>query len=377
MDVVISETIDVLQKGEPCVLATVICTKGSTPQKPGARILIKADGSSVGTVGGGCVEAEIWSAATRLLREGGDAMVLDYNLNDELAAQDGLVCGGTISFLVQPIFKPQPSLDQVREVGAALEGGRPVAFAHVIRPPAGVGLRVGDRLFIRENGESVGTLGKPTLEEAAIRTGRELMAQGKCELLTTGDGTVLFIEAHTSPPTLVLYGGGHVGKAVVPLAKTLGFRVFVVDDRREFVSRERFPQADGLIHSSYEEGMKRIPVNTNTYVVVATRGHQFDDVATEAAVRSPAGYVAIVGSKRKTLLVLETLFKKGIPEERLRQIRAPVGLDIGARTPEEIAVSIMAEILMCRLGGTGQPLKLDERLFLKAKEKATATPVAD
>ena len=369
MNEVLREAAIALEKGNPCVLATVIRTKGSTPQKPGAKLLIRDDGSSVGTLGGGCVEAEVWAAARGLLREGSGALVLDYTLNDALAAQDGLICGGTIYFLVQPIWKVQPLLDHIREIVDAFAGGPPVAIASLIHPPQDRNLAIGTGLFVRENGEFVGTLGDSLLDEMASRKSRELMAYGKCEYLTSDDGAELFVETFTSPPTLVLLGGGHIGKALAPLAKGLGYRVFVIDDREEFVSPDRFPYADGLILSGYEKGLKQVQVSANTCIVVATRGHHYDDTATEVAARSPASYVALVGSKRKVLLVFEELFKRGLPEERVREIRAPVGLDIGARTPEEIAVSIMAEILMCRLGGTGRPMKLEERLLSKAKEK--------
>ena len=125
----------------------------------------------------------------------------------------------------------------------------------------------------------------------------------------------------------------------------------------------------------YDEGLAQIPVSTNTFIVIATRGHRFDDMATEAAALSPAGYVGLLGSKRKCLLIYQGLFRRGVPEERIRRIHGPVGLDLGGRTPEEIALSVMAEVLMDRLGGNGRPMRMENRLFLKAKEKALE-PVA-
>jgi xanthine dehydrogenase accessory factor len=369
MEGVFHEAVRVLETGEPCVLATVTRTKGSTPQKPGAKLLVRADGSAAGTLGGGCVEGDIWFAAKVLLKEGGGPLVRDYFLNEELAARDGLVCGGTMYFLIEPLRQPQPALDHLREALASYGGDRAVALASLLHSPKGRGIPVGTRILVRENGERVGTLGDPSLDEVALKRGRELMAYGKCEHVATEDGAELFIEAYTTPPTLVVCGGGHVSKALAPLAKMLGFRLYVIDDRPEFVSPQRFPQADGLVHARYDEGLAQVPVNSNTFIVIATRGHRFDDLATEAAARSPAGYVGLMGSKRKTLLIFEELFRKGVPEERIRQVHAPVGLDIGSRTPEEIAVSIMSEILMCRLGGKGGPMKMEERLLLKAREK--------
>ena len=230
---------------------------------------------------------------------------------------------------------------------------------------------MGARLFIQENGSSEGTLGDAALDAAAVKKGRELMAYGKCDYVTTAEGAQLFIEAYTTPPTLVLMGGGHISKAMAPLAQAVGFRIYVIDDRPEFANRERFPMAEAtMVVRSYDEGLEQLPINTNTFIVIATRGHRYDDAATEAAARSRAGYVGLLGSKRKSLLIFQELYRQGIPEERIRDIHAPVGLNIGGRTPEEIAMSIMAEILMCRLGGDGRPMKMEERLFNKAREKA-------
>jgi xanthine dehydrogenase accessory factor len=167
-------------------------------------------------------------------------------------------------------------------------------------------------------------------------------------------------------------GGGHISKALAALAQPLGYQFHIVDDRQEFANAERFPGAVSTIVADYDVGLQDIPMNANTAVVVATRGHKYDDMAAEAAVRSPAGYVGILGSKRKNLLIYEELFRKGIPEERIRAVRAPVGLDLGGRTPEEIALSIMAEIVAVRLDGSGASLQMDERLFNIAREKGKA-----
>jgi len=367
---VFRQAVKELERQHPSVLATVIRTKGSTPQKPGAKLLVREDGSAVGTLGGGCVEGDIWFAAKQLLRERGPAEVKEYVLNEELAARDGLICGGTMYFLIDPIYQAQPALTYTREVADAYAGGKPVALATLTKAPRGSRLPVGGKAFFRENGNQDGTLGEPGLDAAAHARARELMPQGKCEFLSLPNGAQIFVEAYTTPPQLVVMGGGHISKALTPLAKTLGFRVFIVDDRPEFADPARFPEAEKTVVGPYDRGLAELPVNPNTYIVIATRGHRFDDMATEAAVRSPAGYVGLLGSKRKSLLIFQTLFRKGIPEERIAAVRAPIGLDIGGRTPEEIAVSIISEILAVRFGGAGGPMKMDTRLLAKAKEKA-------
>ena len=372
MQEVFHETAKALERGEACVLATVIQTEGSTPQKPGAKLLVRADGSGVGTLGGGCVEGDIWFAAKTLLGSGGPTEVREYELTEEIAARDGLICGGTMYFLIDPIREPGDFLPQIQQVEQAYDGGTQVGIATLVGTPADSPLSVGTKLFIHENGETQGTLGVEELNQEASKKARELITYGKCDYITTEGGFEVFIETYTTPPTLVIMGGGHISKALSALAQPLGYQYYIVDDRQEFANPERFPDAAATIVADYDTGLNDIPMNANTAVVVATRGHKYDDMAAEAAVRSSAGYVGILGSKRKNLLIYEELFRKGIPEARIRAVRAPVGLDLGGRTPEEIALSIMAEIVAVRLGGSGASLQMDQRLFDIAREKGKA-----
>jgi xanthine dehydrogenase accessory factor len=315
------------------------------------------------------VEGDIWFAASELLRDGGGAELKDYTLTEDLAARDGLVCGGTMYFLLDPIRAPAALAPHAREVVEAYEGGKPVAMATLTKSPPRSGLAVGARLLVREDGTTDGSLGDAGLDHQAARTAQDLTAHGKNTYLTTREGAQIYVEAYTTPPTMVLLGGGHISKALSGLATTFGFRLYVVDDRPEFANPDRFPMAEDTVVAPYDQGLDMVPVNANTFIVIATRGHKYDDLATEAAARSAASYIGLIGSKRKSLLIFEELFRKGITEERIRGIRAPVGLDIGGRTPEEIALSIMAEIQMYRLGGAGKPMRMDDRLFKKAMEK--------
>ena len=360
-----------LDDGRPVVVATVVRTKGSTPQKPGAKLLVRDDGSGVGTLGGGCVEGDIWFAAQELMRRGGSAQYRDYELNEDLAAEDGLVCGGTMYFLIDPVYEAGSYLDYAREIDAAYAGGPAVALATVTAAGDGAGT-LGARLFIREDGSTEGTLGSPEMDREAVKRARELMVHGKNEFVTMRDGPEFFVEAYTTPPQMVLCGGGHVSKAIAPLAATLGFRVFVTDDREEFANSDRFPEADIIVAEKPETALPQLPINPNTFIIIATRGHRYDNVALEAAALTPAKYVGLLGSKRKTILIYEDLIRTGLPIERIREIRSPVGLDVRGRTPEEIAVSIMAEVLMFRLGGTGQPMKIEDWRIDRIREKVEA-----
>ena len=360
-----------LDEGRPVVVATVVRTKGSTPQKPGAKLLVRDDGSGVGTLGGGCVEGDIWFAAQELMKRGGTAQYRDYELNEDLAAEDGLVCGGTMYFLIDPVYEAGSYLDYAKEIDAAYAGGPAVALATVTAAGDGAGT-LGARLFMREDGSTEGTLGSPEMDREAVKKARELMVHGKNEFVTMRDGPEFFVEAYTTPPQMVLCGGGHVSKAIAPLAATLGFRVFVTDDRQEFANSDRFPEADIIVAEQPESALPQLPINANTFIIIATRGHRYDNVALEAAAMTPAKYVGLLGSKRKTILIYEDLIRTGLPIERIREIRSPVGLDVRGRTPEEIAVSIMAEVLMFRLGGTGQPMKIEDWRIDRIREKVEA-----
>ena len=374
---VFHEAANLLEKDDSIVVATVVRTKGSTPQKPGAKLLVREDGSGVGTLGGGCVEGDIWFAAKQLLKRGGAAEHREYQLNEELAAEDGLVCGGTMYFLIDPVYEAGDFLPSAQEIDRAYEGGPAVALASLIGG-AGAASTVGTKLFIRDDGTTDGSLGNPDLDRDAVDRAGKLMVHGQNEYVVADSGAEYFIEAYTTPPQLVICGGGHVSKAISPLAKTLGFRLFITDDREEFANEERFPEADMVVALKPEEALPTLPINANTFIVVATRGHRFDNVALEAAARTPARYVGLMGSRRKTILIYEDLMRTGLPMERIREIRSPIGLDICARTPEEIAVSIIAEVLMFRLGGTGQPMKLEDWRIDRIRDKVgEAVPVGD
>ena len=159
----------------------------------------------------------------------------------------------------------------------------------------------------------------------------------------------------------------------VHAVKKLGFHVFITDDRKEFANKERFPEADMIVDLKPEDAFPELPINRNTFIIIATRGHRYDNVALAAAVDTSAKYVGLLGSKRKTVLIYEDLIRSGVDIERIKQIRSPVGLDIHARTPDEIAVSIIAEILMFKLGGTGAPMKIDEWRVDKIRDKVGET----
>ena len=349
---VIQGAVETLRDGRPCVLATVVRTKGSTPQKAGAMLLVKDDGSGLGTLGGGCVEGDIWFAAKEMLRQGGGPEFKDYYLNEDIAARDGLVCGGTMYFYLEPLRQLDDFLPLGDEILEAYDGGEPVGLATIVNSPVRPD-RLGAKLLLRADGTVSGTLGAPELDELALETAHRIAHIGNNESISTEDGTEIFVEGFTTPPTLVMVGGGHVGKATADLANILGYRVYLVDDRPEFSNEGRFPYAEQTIVTPYDRWSDHLSINVNSYIVVATRGHRYDDMALESALRSRARYIGLLGSRRKTLMIYRRLIEQGVTKDRVKEVFAPIGLNIGALTPEEIAVSIMSEIIMVRRGGDG------------------------
>lgn len=374
---VFKETKRLLDAGQKAVLATVVKTKGSTPQKPGAKLLVREDGSGIGTLGGGCVEGDIWFAAQQLLKNTGPTQFREYQLNEDLAAEEGLVCGGSMYFMIDPIYEPDEVLGFTNEINDAYSGKAPVALATLISKPGecllplGSGIETGRKLFIREDGTTIGSLGSQAIDNDAIYRSNKLMVHGANEYVVTENGTEYFIEGYTSPPKLILVGGGHVSKAISSLAEKLGFHVYITDDRSEFANKERFPEAKETIAMQPECALKQIHITKNTFIVVATRGHRYDSDALAAAAKTAATYVGLLGSKRKIILIYEDLVKMGLSRDRIKELRAPIGLEINARTPDEIAISIMSEILMVRLGGSGGNMKLDDKLIEKIFSKHT------
>jgi xanthine dehydrogenase accessory factor len=262
MDAEIYEEIRTLQAQERrAALATIVQIRGSVPSFKTAKMLVRDDGSILGSIGGGCVEAEVWTAAEDVIREE-KSRVLSFDLTDESMAEGGLICGGTIEIFVEPILPP---------------------------------------------------------------------------------------------PHMVIFGAGHISMQLARIASIVGFRLTVVDNRPAYANAERFPEA-GAIHSeSFEAAFASITPNVNTYVVIVTRGHQEDENVLRWAAGTDARYIGMIGSKRKIRTIADTLIREGIPAEKIERVHMPIGLDIGAVTPEEIAVAIVAEAIHIRRAGFKHP----------------------
>ncbi len=349
---------ELASRNEPFAVATVVRTQGSTPQVVGARMVVTADPNErpAGTLGGGCVEADAILAARQVLRGGGRALHV-HQLSEELAWNTGLVCGGTMWVLAEAredalVCEGQ---DLLTLAVAAARGGPGIAFVTRLARGERQSLRFVSRMTVLAGGRLVGTLGDPVIDEQARDAALEQLRLGTPRLVPIDDLDELLIEPVAQRPRLVVAGGGHVARAIARQARLLDFDVTILEDRPEFADPARFDGATVLV-GPVAETIPSLRYGDQTWLVIATRGHKLDADCVLAAVNTDVRYIGLLGSRRKTVLIGEMLREEGISEDRIAIVRAPVGLDLGGRTPAEIALSVLSEITQLRHGGTGRSL---------------------
>lgn len=347
------KVIELIESDEIGAYCTVVETKGSTPQKPGSKLLILPDLRNVGTLGGGCVEAEARRQAIGLM-QGGNPRLLDFQLDSDYGWDDGLICGGNMKIFIDLPRTEEDSLILTR-LQELSEAKIPLVSTTVVKSEIDH-IQVGAKMLFPANGEKVGSLGDAALETALQDELIEVLEKDapgvfrwQPEDSDDREGAVwVFMDAVQPRPTLLIAGAGHVGQALCHLGKWLGFNVAIVDDRVDFASEERLPEADEIIIGDIAEELRKYPVDHLTYAVVVTRGHQHDEEALHSVIESNARYVGLIGSRRKIKLIYDDLRDLGIPEERLAKVYAPIGLDINSKTVPEIAVSIAAQLIQVR-----------------------------
>ncbi len=347
--------------GVPFAVATVVRTQGSTPQVVGAKLVLTGDEGQrpIGTLGGGCVEADAIGAAKDALG-GRPASLREYRLTEDLAWNTGLVCGGTMWILAERGTggawpPPVDGIDPLAAAAAATAGGPPVAFASLFLRE-GRGLRFEARALVLAGGRMLGTLGSTADDERARDAAIDQMRHGTARLVALDECRELLIEPVTSRPQLVIAGGGHVSRAIARQARLLDFDVVVIEDRPEFADPARFDGAE-VLTGDLMSTIAAFDYAALSYLVVATRGHKLDADCVTAAVATRVPYIGLLGSRRKTILIADMLRAQGVHEARIAAIHAPVGLDLGGRTPAEIALAVLAEITQIRYGGSGRPLR--------------------
>jgi xanthine dehydrogenase accessory factor len=320
-------------EGRPIAIATVVETWGSAPRPAGGKMALTADGRIAGSVSGGCVENAVVEAGKKTLSSGKPEL-LHYGVSDDTAWSVGLACGGTLDIFVEQLdpafFAP---------VGEALRREKPVAVATVIRGPEG---ELGKKLALFEDGIVTGGI-----DELALGQARAALSEGASRRVKT-DARELFVDVLLPAPRLVIVGGVHIAIALVSLAKTLGFRTILVDPREAFGNAKRFPNADEILNDWPEEALAKIAPDGSTAIAVLTHDPKLDDPALLSALRSRAFYVGALGSRRTQEKRQARLREAGLTDEFLSRLYAPIGLPLGGRSPEEIAISILAQIVAAR-----------------------------
>lgn len=336
-------------------MATLIATEGSSPRATGSRMWVDEDGHIVGSVTiGGCVDARVIEAAAKALDDDAPAL-LSLALGDEDAWAIGMTCAGTIEVLVEPV----DARDAVDPVASALGVARSEVDAG--RPAVVVARLTGlsHRLVITERGTS-GTLGDDALDMVTSREALSLLSGGTSgvrEVRVGGAAHRLYFERHAPPLTLIVFGATHVAMPLVSLAKVLGLRTVVVDGRDHFATRDRFPTADEILVGMPSELAERMPLGRESMVVLLSHDYKYDLPVLQAVLASEAAYVGVLGSRRRGRALLDFLEGEGVPPEQLARVRIPVGLDLGGNTPEEIALSVLAEAVAVHHGRSGGPMR--------------------
>lgn len=340
---------------EPFVLATVTRTWSSAPRPIGTAMAVSQSGEVVGSVSGGCVEGAIYETAQDVLKTQKSQSVT-YGVSDDNAFSVGLTCGGTIEIFVQ--YVDQASFPNFELVANAIKEDKPISIATLIQGRD----QVGDRIIF-DNREVFGTLNSAGLDHSVIEDGRGLLSQGKTRTIKLGkngerrmDELSVFIESYAPAPRMIVFGAIDFAAAMVRVGKLLGYHVTVCDARSLFATKRRFPDADEIIVAWPHKYLPTVTVDERTVLCVLTHDPKFDVPVLEIALRTNAGYIGAMGSRRTHEDRLTRLREAGMTESELLRLRSPIGLDIGARTPEETAISIAAEIISNITGGSNRPL---------------------
>ncbi|MBO3678946.1 XdhC/CoxI family protein [Streptomyces sp. NEAU-YJ-81] len=363
-----------LAEGTVFSLATVVKVSGSAPREPGAAMAVSAAGEVVGSVSGGCVEGAVFEAATEVL-ETGEPRRETYGFGDETALSVGLTCGGIIEILIQRV-DPASSVTRVLD---SIGEEEPVAVATVIDGPAPPGAR---RCVWQDRAD--GTLGDERLDAAVTEDARGLLTHGMTGIKRygahgerCGEDIAVFVQSFAPAPGMLVFGANDFAVALSRVGSDLGYRVTVCDARPVFARAGRFPRAHEVVCAWPHDYLARTEVDERTVICVLTHDPKFEELLLMAALRTPAAYIGVMGSRRTHIDRTGRLRERGATGAQLARLSSPIGLDLGARTPEETAVSIAAEIIQRRQGGTGLPLGHRSGPIHRRTLPQTAVPVGN
>ncbi|MEU6305080.1 XdhC family protein [Streptomyces chartreusis] len=349
-----------VEQGRDFAVATVVAVGGSAPRRPGAALAVDADGTAIGSVSGGCVEGAVYDLCRQALDDG-ETVLERFGYSDEDAFAVGLTCGGVIDILVTPVRAQDPARPVLAAALAAASAGEAAAVARVVSGPLDL---MGRALLVRPDGGYDGGFGgHPELDRTVAAEAGAFLDAGRTGTLDIGEQgsrcgaplTVL-VESSVPAPRMIVFGAIDFASALVRIGKFLNYHVTVCDARPVFATRTRFPEADEIVVEWPHKYLERTEVDARTVLCVLTHDAKFDVPLLELALRLPVAYVGAMGSRRTHLDRNERLRQVGVTELELARLRSPIGLDLGARTPEETALSIASEIVAGRRGGSGVSL---------------------
>lgn len=319
-----------LGEGKTGIIATVIQRLGSAPRDIGAKMFIGEDRQCYGTVGGGRLEADVFEEALRLMGKG-EVKLFHVSMDAKVVAEDGMLCGGNVNVLLEPVdIKYKELYTKLHQLEKKAKGGVVIT-------------RFGEGVFFKTLIDYKMEVSGDTLSDDEIKRFQTYLNEKKP--LVIGD---MVIEPLNVYSVLYIFGAGHVSQFISRVAKIVDFYVVVIDDRDDFANRERFPDADEIIIDDFTNVFNKLKFSGDEYSVIVTRGHQFDAFVLSEVLRKPFRYVGMIGSRRKVKIVFDNMREKGISDDVIKRVHAPIGIDINAETPQEIAVSIVAELIQER-----------------------------
>ncbi|MGZ6194299.1 MAG: XdhC family protein [Candidatus Binataceae bacterium] len=372
-----AEAVRTLERDKPFALATVVNVRGSTPREVGAKMIVRDDGQ-FGTIGGGCGEAEVFRKARVLLEDGGEARLAEVDLTGDFDQQEIGTCGGIMDVFID-LWRPRADLVIARRLADAADHSRPAALLTVVDPGSSKvtapAAKVGERTvvdisrratpldgFAGLGAEATQQLGERTADAALFEVGADGAVRPATRVEPSGAPRV-FLDPITGAQRLIIVGAGHIAQPLAQLGSMLGFHVTVIDDRAAFANRERFPNADQIVVRPFAAAIEALELDRHCYLLSVTRGHAFDEEVLRTALRRRNGaFIGMIGSRRRVRATLERLAEDGIPASEVEQVHAPLGVYLGAETPAEIAVSIIAEIIRERRTGARDPFNLGVKL---------------
>ncbi len=341
MNMIAQTACELLDKGEAFVLATIINHSGSTPRTSGSKMIVTADGRGIGTIGGGLLEAGAMSRAAEMIRLGQSARI-SFDLSHDTVDSMDMICGGQAEVLLDCVSPTEMNRAVFNRWRRMLdERQRGSLFIIVMGSENEVGTTAHGLATV--DGEIVGDFPLPDMEREKVLA---LAAESSTVRTLAFDGAFVVIEPTQRVCTAYLFGAGHVARATAAIAATVGFRVSVADDREEYANRKRFREASEIrVLERFDDAFSGLSVNRDDFIVILTRGHIHDKTVLAQALKTGAGYIGMIGSQRKRDAIYRALFKEGFSKRDIDRVHSPIGLSIGAETPEEIAVSIVAEMI--------------------------------